>query len=223
VDELIAEDRKQWQATFAAMRQMLVRHQDEIIGAVDDDFQVSLEAFEDNVRQAERALMRYSRQDAASSMRDIQLGAIGETIITGVSGLVGGIIMMAVIDDIIRALIAMQAGATVSALVGPLGWAVGGAATLGGSVWLISRRLPRARQQAKQALQEQIGQLRRTFEEALSASASQEFAAFRSQIHQALTPVESYLTRLRDELQSVQDQLNEVKQEATRLQNAIEG
>lgn len=222
VDELIAEDRKQWQATFAAIRQMLMRHQDEIIGAVDDEFQVSLEAFEDNVRQAERALMRYSRQDAASSMRDIQLGAIGETIITGVSGLVGGIIMMAVIDDIIRALIAMQAGATISALVGPLGWAVGGAATLGGSAWLISRRLPRARQQAKQALQEQIGQLRHTFEEALSASTAQEFAAFRGQIHQALTPVEGYLTRLRDELQSVQDQLNGVKQEATRLQNAIE-
>lgn len=222
VSELLAEDRKQWQETLKSLRQMMVRHQEQVGGALQGEFLGSLEAFEENVRQAEQALVRYSKQDAADSLRDIQMGALTDTIVTGISGLIGGVIMVTLLDDLIKALIALQAGSALSAVLGPAGWVLGGAAALGGSAWLITRRLPKARTQAKKELENQLVKLRSAFQEALKEAAAKEFTLFRNQVYGALVPVQQYLTRLRIEQQESQAQINNILGEIVQLQEQLD-
>ena len=222
VADLISEDRKQWQETLAALRKMLARHQDKVIGTVNSEFAGSLEVFEENVLRAERALNRYSKQDAAESLRDSHLGALANAAMIGISGLVGGGGLLAfAVSELAEAIAAIQTGAAVSALLGPVGWAIGGAAALGGAYVLVQRRLPRARTEARAKLRQEIDALKETFREALTASATRELTLFRSHVQDALTPLQSYLSHLADELEALRDQLGAILKEIEQLQEAL--
>jgi hypothetical protein len=201
---------------------MMVRHEEQVGGALQGEFLGSLDAFEENVRQAERALLRYSKQDAADGLRDIQIGALTDTVVTGISGLIGGVVMVALLDDLIKGLIALQAGSAISAVLGPAGWIIGGAAALGGSAFLITRRLPKARAQAKKELENQLVKLRGGFQEALKEAAAKEFTIFRNQVYGSLLPVQQYLARLRNEQSEAQTRITGLLDEIAQLQEQLE-
>lgn len=223
IAELIAQDRAQWENTLRALRAMLVRHQDHVLGTVEEEFSGSIEVFEENVSRAEAALTRYRKQDAVDSLRNAQINALADTAVIGLSGLLGGGGLLAFgISEAAQAVAAIQAGAAASALLGPVGWALGGATALSGAYVLAQRRLPRARREAKSRLREQIDQLKATFREALLESASKELNEFHRHAQDALLPLQSYLQRLNTELEAMSEELDEISAEARRLQAAIE-
>ncbi|NLS77195.1 MAG: hypothetical protein GXY76_08050 [Chloroflexi bacterium] len=223
IGELLAEDRQRWQQTLGALRGMLERHQDETLGTVTGDLTGSMEAFEENVRQAEQALNRYSKREATDSLRNTQLSALADTAVIGLSGLVGGGgLVIFGLSELAEALVGMKAGAAASALLGPVGWAIGGAVALGGAWVMVNRRLPRAREKAKENLRQQVAALQGTFREALLDATSRELTAYRAHAAEALLPLRRYLDQLGGGLRRQQGELAALQGEMERLSAEIE-
>jgi small GTP-binding protein len=205
IDWLVAADLKQWQAVTEHLAKRRAQHADRIVGRAGAAFDYDRNRLLDSVgRETQRTMESYDKDAESSRLAASVQAAVAGTALVGM----GAIGLGALLTHI-----AVTAAADVTGIL-----AAGMVAALG---LLI---LPHRRQRAKAELKVRIEVLRTQLLTALNTQFEREIARSLSRIDDAVAPYTRFvraerdqLTRTRDEIQTLADELAKLKVQVEEL------
>ncbi len=204
IDWLVAADLKQWQAVTEHLAKRRAQHADRIVGRAGAAFDYDRNRLLDSVgRETQRTMESYDKDAESSRLAESVQAAVAGTALVGV----GAIGLGALLTHI-----AVTAAADVTGIL-----AAGMVAALG---LLI---LPHRRQRAKAELKVRIEVLRTQLLTALTTQFEREIARSLSRIDDAVAPYTRFVRAERDQLTRTRDEIQALADELAKLKVQVEG
>jgi small GTP-binding protein len=204
IDWLVAADLKQWQAVTEHLAKRRAQHADRIVGRAGAAFDYDRNRLLDSVgRETQRTMESYDKDAESSRLAESVRVAVAGTALVGV----GAIGLGALLTHL-----AVTAAADVTGIL-----AAGMVAALG---LLI---LPHRRQRAKAELKVRIEVLRTQLLTALTTQFEREIARSLSRIDDAVAPYTRFVRAERDQLTRTRDEIQTLADELAKLKVQVEG
>jgi small GTP-binding protein len=204
IDWLVAADLKQWQAVNEHLAKRRAQHADRIVGRAGAAFDYDRNRLLDSVgRDTQRTLESYDKDAESTRLAESVRAAVAGTALVGV----GAIGLGALLTHL-----AVTAAADVTGIL-----AAGMVAALG---LLI---LPHRRQRAKAELKVTIEVLRNQLLTALTTQFEREIARSLARIDDAVAPYTRFVRAERDQLTKTRDEIQTLSDELAKLKVQVEG
>lgn len=203
IDWLVDQDLRQWQAVMAHLEQRKTEHAGRIVGALNQQFEYDRQHLLDSIGQtARQAIESYDREAEAARLAAVAQQAVAETGLVGLSGVGLGAAVVAAISSTLWDVTGILLGTVIAAL----GLLV----------------IPARRNQAKEKLRQQIGDLRARLSGNLTTQFEKELARSLSRLAEAVAPYTRFIRAERARLDEAQDKLAALKAQLLALKAQVE-